>query len=44
MFRNPDADRLRALLREVRTIAVVGLSDNPARPSCGVSESMRLPA
>ena len=41
MFRNPDADRLRALLREVRTIAVVGLSPKPDRPSHGVSRSMQ---
>jgi predicted CoA-binding protein len=30
-------DALRALLRDVRTIAVVGLSPNPARPSHGVA-------
>jgi predicted CoA-binding protein len=41
MFRNPDEDRLRALLREVRTIAVVGLSPKPDRPSHGVSRSMQ---
>ena len=41
MFRNPDVDRLRALLREVRTIAVVGLSPKPDRPSHGVSKSMQ---
>ena len=41
MFANPDADRLRALLREVRTIAVVGLSPKPDRPSHGVSKSMQ---
>jgi predicted CoA-binding protein len=41
MFVNPDADRLRALLREVRTIAVVGLSPKSDRPSHGVSKSMQ---
>jgi hypothetical protein len=28
------------ILREMRRIAVVGLSDNPSRPSCGVTEYM----
>ena len=32
---------IRELLRASRTIAVVGLSSNPARPSFGVTESMR---
>jgi len=32
-FSNPPLDALRHLLRETRSIAVVGLSDNPARPS-----------
>ena len=32
-FRNPDAAAIRALLQSVRTIAVVGLSPNPLRPS-----------
>jgi len=41
MFDNPNADRLRALLREVHTIAVVGLSPRPDRPSHGVSKSMQ---
>jgi len=33
MFENPDTDALRALLQTVKTIAVVGLSPNPSRPS-----------
>ena len=38
----PIADReLAVLLREVRRIAVVGLSPNPARPSHGVSAYMQ---
>jgi uncharacterized protein len=41
MFSNPDVERLRALLRETRTIAVVGLSPKPDRPSHGVSKSMQ---
>ncbi len=32
---------IRALLRASRTIAVIGISDNPDRPSYGVSVSMR---
>ena len=40
-FRNPATADIRALLRTSRTIAVIGISDNPARPSFGVTESMR---
>ncbi len=41
MFENPDRDQRCALLQLVKTIAVVGLSPNPARPSHGVSAAMR---
>jgi uncharacterized protein len=41
MFKNPTADEIRALLRDVKTIAVLGLSDNPARPSYHVAEAMQ---
>ena len=41
MFTNPSHDEIRALLKSVRTIAVVGLSDNPARPSYGVASAMK---
>ncbi len=41
MFQNPPADQIRALLREVKTIAVLGLSDNPARPSWRVAHAMQ---
>lgn len=41
VFENPDPVQRCALLRQVRTIAVVGLSPNPARPSHGVARAMR---
>lgn len=41
MFENPSDEDLRALLHRVKTIAVVGLSPNPARPSHGVSRAMQ---
>lgn len=40
-FENPGAEERCALLRRVKTIAVVGLSPNPARPSYGVSRAMQ---
>jgi len=40
-FRNPSLAAIRELLRVTQTIAVVGISDNPARPSFGVTTSMR---
>jgi predicted CoA-binding protein len=40
-FRNPAPQAIADLLRQARTIAVVGLSDEPSRPSYGVSCSMR---
>lgn len=40
-FRNPDSQALRALLRTTRTIAVVGLSDNPLRASYGVARALQ---
>ena len=40
-FQNPTAEEIRALLKRVKTIAVVGLSPNPARPSYGVSQAMQ---
>lgn len=35
-YSEPSPGEIRALLDEVRTIAMVGASDNPARPSHGV--------
>jgi uncharacterized protein len=40
-FSNPDDDALRALFDRVRTIAVVGLSPQPARPSFRVALAMQ---
>lgn len=40
-FANPDDAALRALLAPVRTIAVVGLSPKPSRPSHRVAEAMQ---
>lgn len=39
-FENPPPAVVRALLERARTIAVVGLSDDPARPSHGVARKM----
>lgn len=41
MFVNPDAQARCALLKSLKTIAVVGLSPNAARPSYGVSKAMQ---
>ncbi|MBD3813477.1 MAG: CoA-binding protein [Betaproteobacteria bacterium] len=40
-FANPDDASLRTLLDRVRTIAVVGLSPQPARPSYRVAQAMQ---
>ena len=40
-FTNPDDDALRALLQRVRTIAVVGFSPKPDRPSHGVAAALQ---
>jgi predicted CoA-binding protein len=37
----PETDAIRELLRRSKTIAVVGLSDSPMRPSYGVSAYMQ---
>jgi uncharacterized protein len=37
----PETDAIRDLLRRSKTIAVVGLSDSPLRPSYGVSAYMQ---
>ena len=40
-FTNPDDATLRALFERIRTIAVVGLSPQPARPSYRVAQAMQ---
>lgn len=40
-FQNPSTAVIRELLRKSRIIAVIGLSDDPARPSYDVSRTMR---
>ena len=41
MFRNPDHTRIEQLLRTARTIAVVGLSADPNRPSHSVARRLQ---
>ena len=41
MFENPTDDELRALLVRVKTVAVVGLSPNAARPSHRISKRLQ---
>ncbi len=40
-FQNPSPAEIKALLQRVKTIAVVGLSPKPDRPSFGVSQTMQ---
>jgi predicted CoA-binding protein len=40
-FQNPSPEAIKALLQRVKTIAVVGLSPKPDRPSFGVSQAMQ---
>lgn len=40
-FSNPGAEEIRQLLREVHTIAIVGLSPNESRPSFGVARGLQ---
>jgi predicted CoA-binding protein len=41
MFRNPPTNEIKELLRSARVIAVVGLSDDPSRPSYHVAEELQ---
>ena len=40
-FTNPSMDEIRTLLRRIKTIAVVGLSASPRRPSHGVAKALQ---
>lgn len=40
-FTNPDSEAIRQLLNRVHSIAVVGLSPNPARPSFRVAKGLQ---
>jgi hypothetical protein len=40
-FANPDPQRIRALLKSVKTIAVVGFSTRPARPSHNIARQLQ---
>jgi predicted CoA-binding protein len=39
-FTNPSTDRIQSLLRQARIVAIVGLSDNPQRPSYEVATAL----
>ena len=40
-FTNPSLDEIRALFQRIKTIAVVGLSPSPSRPSHGVARALQ---
>ena len=40
-FQNPGPDEIRALLKSVKTIAVVGFSPKPSRPSHNIARQMQ---
>lgn len=40
-FTNPEPEQIRQLLQQVRSIAVVGLSPRPARPSFRVAQGLQ---
>ena len=41
MFSNPTLDEIKSILKETKTIAVIGLSPKPKRPSHSVSKAMQ---
>lgn len=41
MFINPDTDAIRLLLKQIHTVAVVGLSPNESRPSFRVARGLQ---
>jgi uncharacterized protein len=42
MFTNPNADEIRRLLKQIRTVAVLGLSPNESRPSFKVAKGLQV--
>ena len=40
-FTNPSSEEIRTLLQRIKTIAVVGLSASPSRPSHGVARALQ---
>jgi predicted CoA-binding protein len=41
MFENPSREEIEALLRRARTVAIVGLSETPGRPSHNVARALQ---
>lgn len=41
MFNNPSLDEIKDILKKTKTVAVVGLSPKPKRPSYSVSQAMQ---
>ena len=41
MFENPGKQEIEALLRSARTIAILGLSDTPGKPSHNVARALQ---
>lgn len=41
MFENPSREEIEALLRRARTVAVIGLSETPGRPSHNVARALQ---
>src|SRR5690625_4083427 len=40
-WKNPPNETIKTILKEAKTIAIVGLSDNPARTSYQIAEAMQ---
>lgn len=42
MFTNPDTETIREMFKQIRTVAVVGLSSNESRPSFRVARGLQV--